>query len=84
MLHVAEAKRTLGSEIEWLCDNMKNELKQALVSNSQFVIDPKGKIVHASGWSDPVELRSFLANLVGEVTPATTVADLVETTSSTS
>lgn len=78
LLHVAEAKRTLGSEIEWLCDNMKNELKQALggAPNSQFVIDPKGKIIHASGWSNPVELRRVLANLVGEVTPATTVADL--------
>ena len=48
-MHVAEAKRTLGSSIEWLCDNMQNEFKQALggAPNSQFVIDPEGKIISA-------------------------------------
>ena len=50
LLHVAEAKRTLGSSIEWICDNMQNEFKQALggAPNSQFVIDPDGKIISAS------------------------------------
>ena len=78
LLHVAEAKRTLGSSIEWLCDNMKNELKQALggAPNSQFILDPQGKIISASSWSNPAELRATLAELVGEVSPATTVPDL--------
>ena len=78
LMHVAEAKRTLGSRIEWLCDTMDNDLKHALGDrpNSEFIIDPKGKIVVSRSWSDPSQLRRDLANLVGEVEPATTVADL--------
>tara|TARA_B100000945_G_scaffold320505_1_gene330788 strand:+ start:4319 stop:5104 length:786 start_codon:yes stop_codon:yes gene_type:complete len=78
LLHVAEAKRTLGSSIEWICDNIKNEFKQALggAPNSQFVIDPDGKIINASSWSNPTGLRETLAGLVGEVSPPTTVEEL--------
>lgn len=78
LMHVAEAKRTLGSDIEWICDNMQNEFKQSLggAPNSQFVIDPEGKIISASSWSNPLELRKTLAGLVGEVSPATTIEDL--------
>ena len=77
-MHVAEAKRTLGSSIEWLCDNMQNEFKQALggAPNSQFVIDPEGKIISASSWSNPAGLRETLAGLVGEVIPPTTIEEL--------
>ena len=78
LLHVAEAKRTLGSSIEWICDNMQNGFKQALggAPNSQFVIDPDGKIISASSWSNPTGLREILAGLVGEVAPPTTIAEL--------
>ena len=78
LLHVAEAKRVLGSDIDWLCDNMQNQLKQALggAPNSQFVIDPRGKIISAAGWSNPAELRNTLSELVGQVTPVTTIQDL--------
>ena len=49
-MHVDEAKRTLGSRIPWICDNMDNDLKHALCNrpNSEFIIDPDGKIVVAS------------------------------------
>lgn len=78
LLHVAEAKRTLGSRIEWICDTMENDLKHALGDrpNSEFVIDPEGKIVVARSWSNPSDLRNDLAELVGAVESPTRVADL--------
>lgn len=78
LMHVAEAKRTLGSRFTWICDTMDNDLKHALGDrpNSEFVIDPKGEIVVSRSWSSPNELRQDLAKLVGEVSPATDVRDL--------
>ena len=71
LMHVAEAKRTLGSRFSWICDSMDNDLKHALGDrpNSEFVVDPKGEIVVSRSWSSPNELREDLANLVGEVKP---------------
>ena len=50
LMHIAEAKRTLGSEITWLADRMDNELKHALGNrpNSEFLLDPKGKVLKGS------------------------------------
>ena len=78
LLHVQEAKRTLGSGIEWICDNMDNGLKAALggAPNSEFIIDPAGKIIQARGWSNATSLRTDLESLVGKVSPVTSVADL--------
>ena len=78
LLHVQEAKRTLGSDIEWICDNMDNDLKQALggAPNSEFIIDPTGKVIRARGWSNAADLRLDLENLIGKVDPPTTIADL--------
>ena len=47
LMHVKEAQRTLGSEITWISDSMSNDLKHALGDspNSEFVVDPAGKIV---------------------------------------
>lgn len=77
-MHVAEAKEKLGSRINWLCDSMANAAKHALgdAPNSEFVIDPDGKIVVARQWSRPAELREDLTELVGEVEDPTTVADI--------
>ena len=77
-MHVDEAKRTLGSRIPWICDNMNNDLKHALGNrpNSEFIIDPDGKIVVSREWSQPEELRSDLKQLVGPVTKPTTLDDL--------
>jgi hypothetical protein len=78
LMHVAEAKRTLGSRIEWICDTMDNDLKHALGDrpNSEFIVDPEGKIVVSRSWSSPSELRTDLADLVGQVDKPTTIADL--------
>jgi hypothetical protein len=57
---------------------MDNDLKHALGDrpNSEFVIDPGGKIVVSRSWSSPSSLRNDLAELVGKVDKPTTIADL--------
>lgn len=78
LLHVKEAENTLGSDISWICDTMENELKHGLgdAPNSEFIIDPQGKIAVRRSWSKPDELRSDLEKLVGAVDRPTTIADL--------
>ncbi|MCA9141186.1 MAG: hypothetical protein KDB05_00280 [Planctomycetales bacterium] len=78
LLHVKEAERTLGSEIPWICDTMENDLKHGLgdAPNSEFIIDPDGKVAVRRSWSKPSDLRSDLEKLVGAVDKPTTVADL--------
>lgn len=78
LLHIAEAKRQLQSRITWLCDSLENDLKHALgdAPNSEFVIDPQGKLVVARRWSDPQQLRKDLEAKVGRIERATTIADL--------
>ncbi len=77
-MHVKEAQRTLGSDITWLCDTMDNDLKHALgnAPNSEFVIDPDGKVVRSRPWSKPHLLRDDLIELVGPVANPTQVSDL--------
>lgn len=77
-MHVGEAKRQLGTRFNWLCDSIDNDLKHALgdAPNSEFIIDPNGKIVVARQWSNAVDLRKDLAKMVGEVTPETQIADV--------
>ena len=77
-MHIAEAKAKLGSRITWLSDSIDNDLKHALgdAPNSEFIIDPSGQIISARQWSDPQALRADLARLVGEVRPATTIAEV--------
>ena len=55
LMHVKEAQRTLGSEITWISDTMSNDLKHALGDspNSEFVVDPAGKIVRIVLGADP-------------------------------
>lgn len=69
LLHVKEAKQTLGTTIPWLADNIENEFKHAMGNrnNSEFVIDPKGKIVRMRDWSNAKTLRADLTELVGAV-----------------
>ncbi|MBI2478471.1 MAG: hypothetical protein HYV60_07480 [Planctomycetia bacterium] len=78
LLHVKEAERTLGSQIPWICDTMENDLKHGLgdAPNSEFIIDPDGKVAIRRSWSNPSELRRDLEKLVGAVDKPTTVADL--------
>ncbi len=76
--HVQEAKRRLGTEFTWLADSMANDAKHVLgnAPNSEFVIDPEGKVIRRRNWSRPAELRKDLEELVGPVEKPTQVADL--------
>jgi len=78
LMHIQEAKRTLGTEIAWICDSMDNRLKHAIgdASNSEYVLDAQGKIVRMRVWSDPMALRKDLETLVGPVERPTQVSDL--------
>ncbi len=78
LAHIEAAKEQLQTKMPWIGDNMGNEIKHAFGNrnNSEFVIAPDGKIVHARTWSDPGQLRDDLAALVGRVTPPTRFADL--------
>ena len=78
LLHVKEAERTLGSQFTWICDNMNNDLKHALgnAPNSEFIIDPDGRVARRRGWSKPDQVRKDLEDLIGPVENPTRVADL--------
>lgn len=78
LLHVREARRTLGSSIPWLCDTLANDAKHGLgnAPNSEFVLDAEGKVVRRRAWSNPALLRKDLAELFGAVDPPTKVEDL--------
>ena len=78
LMHVAEAKRVLGTSINWLADTMDNVFHDAMgkTANSELVIDPDGVVVARRLWSDPKELRQDLERLIGPVASPTQVADL--------
>lgn len=78
LMHVDEAKRTLGSRITWLVDTMDNVTKHTMgdAPNSEWILDENNKIVVRRDWSDPDALRADLANFVGPVDPPTRVEDL--------
>ncbi len=79
LAHIARAKSEYGTRIPWIADTMENDLKHALGdrNNSEFVIDPDGKILVAREWSDPELLREDLAGLLGEAETLTEVSDSV-------
>ena len=78
LLHIAEAKRTLGTRVPWIADTMENKLKHALgdASNSEFVIDSDGRVLIKRMWSNPEMLRSDLEHLVGQVETPTQIEEL--------
>ena len=78
LMHIQEAKKRLGSRIEWISDTMSNDLKHALgdAQNSEFIIDPNGRVLKRRPWSNPAELRKSLAEIVGPVAKPTKVSDL--------
>jgi hypothetical protein len=78
LMHVKEADRQLDTDWTWLADAPDNQVKDAFGNrnNSEFIIDPEGKIIRGRVWSSAEDLRSDLAELVGEVDPPTTIADL--------
>lgn len=76
--HARQAIAQLGASIPWLVDPIDNRLKHALGNraNSEFVIDPEGKIVRKRAWSDPAALRKDLEELVGRVERITPADDV--------
>src|SRR6185503_8799999 len=68
----------LGASIPWIVDAMDNRFKHALGDrpNSEFVIDPKGKIVRKRAWSHPAQVRKDLEELVGKVEKVTREEDI--------
>jgi hypothetical protein len=78
LAHARQAIKELGTTIPWLVDPMDNRLKHALGDrpNSEFVIDPSGKLVRKRPWSNPAELRKDLEEFVGKVDKITLPEDL--------
>ena len=78
LMHVAEAKRTLGSRFTWICDTMDEDLKNAFgrAPNSEWLIDPEGVVVARRDWSSPEAMRGDLAKIFGAADPPTRVEDL--------
>jgi EF hand len=76
--HVKQAQKQLGATVPWIVDAMDNRLKHALGDrpNSEFIIDPKGKIVVKRAWSFPAEVRKDLEKLVGKPDRVTNEADI--------
>ena len=78
LMHVAEAKRRLGSSITWLADTMDNRYHESMAGtpNSEMVVGPDGRVLSRRTWSDPAALRADLERFVGPVDKPTTIADL--------
>lgn len=78
LMHIGEARQRLKTQVPWLADNMNNDFKRAIgnTNNSEFVLDPEGRIVHMQMWSNGDRLRAALEEHVGSVEKPTTVADL--------
>lgn len=76
--HVAEAKRTLGTSIPWLCDRMDNQFSRALGGspNSDVIVDDGARVVARHGWNRPEQLRTVLEGLVGPTEKRTDPASL--------
>jgi hypothetical protein len=78
LAHARQAEKELGASIPWLVDAMDNRLKHALgnMPNSEFILDPKGKIVRKRPWSHPGLVRKDLEELVGKVDRITREEDI--------
>jgi hypothetical protein len=78
LAHARQAQKQLGASIPWLVDAMDNRLKHALGDrpNSEFILDPKGKVVRKRAWSHPGLVRKDLEALVGPVEKVTREEDL--------
>jgi hypothetical protein len=79
LLQAREAPKRLGNTIPFLVDAIDNRLKHELGdrNNSEFIVDPEGKIVRKRTWSDPEQVRKDLEVLVGKVDKITKPEDLI-------
>ncbi|MGB0579674.1 MAG: hypothetical protein ACPGVU_08240 [Limisphaerales bacterium] len=71
--HIREAEQRLDTKIPWLCDNMANEFSTRMgrAPNSEFVLNPEGKVIWKRAWSKPKSLRHFLVELIGPIAKPT-------------
>jgi hypothetical protein len=78
LMHVREAEKVIGSRFTWICDDMTNDLMDAMgkAPNSEFLINPKGRVVSRRVWSDPVQMRKDLEEVIGPVKNPTKISDL--------
>jgi Ca2+-binding EF-hand superfamily protein len=78
LMHIGEARQRLKTQVPWLADNMNNDFKRTIgnTNNSEFVLDPEGRIVHMQMWSNGDRLRVALQEHVGPVAKPTTVTEL--------
>jgi hypothetical protein len=78
LAHARQAEKQLGASIPWIVDAMDNRLKRALGDrpNSEFILDPKGRIVRKRAWSHPGLVRKDLEELVGKVEKITREEDI--------
>jgi len=78
LLHIEAAKEKLKTNVPWLADTMQDEIKTALLSNSEsvYLISPKGQIVYASSNINADELRSALEKHIGPSSKTTAVSTL--------
>lgn len=76
--HARQAEKELGATVPWLVDAVDNRLKHALGDrpNSEFILDPKGKVVRKRAWSNPAQVRKDLEELVGKVDKVTKESDV--------
>lgn len=79
LVHAREATKRLGNSIPFLVDAIDNRLKHELGdrNNSEFIIDPDGKIVRKRTWSDPELVRKDLEELVGKANKYTKPEDVM-------
>jgi hypothetical protein len=78
ILQLQLARERLGTTVPMVSDSLDGAIVRALQSapNAEFVIDADGTVLSRKFWHDPAALRTFLAQRVGEVEPATRVEDL--------
>ncbi|MFK7788919.1 MAG: TlpA family protein disulfide reductase [Phycisphaeraceae bacterium] len=78
LLHVAEAKKKLGTKVPWIADTLDDSLRIGLQSGSLsvYLISPKGEVVFGTDEIDEAGLRKALAKAAGPVDQPTSASDL--------
>ena len=78
LMHVADAKKRLGTTVPWIMDTMDDSFRTSLRTNSNsiYVIGPDSEIVYAADRMNGDGLRRALIRLIGDVPNPTSAADL--------
>lgn len=78
LMHVAEAKKRLGTKVPWIMDTIDDSFRVAMRtnSNSVFIIGPDSEIVYAADRMNGDGVRRALIDLVGPVENPTSAQDM--------